>query len=309
MILSDTPFGTNSMNQRRWNRIALSVLSKLEKGDDGTFKFWAIKEIDAIFRFHFHSDRLFWLKAASNPSGSDLEEGDFEKIRTELGEVEAKLNAIKNWFAEEKIDLPEAITKLNDPSNKWEGMLAGYKKRIHNYEREQRNKSEEERSDIENEFAQTDSVDDSTELDASKPNSLETLRKSISEIPNFTWKDLKIELMTDSVIRFKIINSKIKGLRFSYTDLGMNDKRKTDLPNTMFALLAGFIQTGGVFLLENIGFRNRSVIEKTISRLRGKLREITGIVGNPIPFNQYEGYKTQFTAIDRRPSRLRSDTD
>ena len=303
MILSDTPFGTSGINQQRWNRIALSVLSNLEKGNDGTYKFSAIKEIDAIFRFHFHSDELFLLKNILKPSDIKFEKGEEKKYQTELKEVEAKLNAIKNWCAEEKIDLPEAIIQFNDPNNKWEGMKDGYMKRVRNYEREQMKKSEKERSDIENEFAQTDSGDDSTELDTSKPNSIESLKEMFSKKPNMAWNDLKIELMSESVISFKIINSEIKGLRFSYTDLGMSDKRKTDLPNKMWEILIELIECDGQTSENHMTFQNRSGTEKTISRLRGKLKEITGIEGNPILFIKYpypKRYETQFKVKDNR---------
>ena len=307
MIKPSIPFPRNETNQEKLERIRTTKLSKFEKGDGGSYKYWAHEEIDAEYEFNIKSDELYLLRAALKPSESELEESDRSELQSKLLEAEAKLNAIKNWYVEKGRDLPDTV----NPSERG-GMVEGYKKRVLKYESEQLKKSKKRRSAIENEFAQTDSGDDSTELDTSKPNSLETLRKSISEIPNFTWKDLKIELMSDSVIRFKIINSEIKGLRFSYTDLGMKDKRKTDLPNTMFEFLVGLIEMRGVFRLDDIALKDRSMVEKTISRLRGKLREITGIEGNPILFIKYpypKRYETQFKTKDERPNPYRSDTD
>ena len=159
-------------------------------------------------------------------------------------------------------------------------------------------------------------VDERLELVADTKNNssnnlkiFESLKYSFSSIPKLKWKNIRIELLSDSVIRFKIIDSDVKSLKFNYTDLGMRDKRKTDMPNRLWTMLTGLIEIGGNMPYSLFLAEKRYNRQKTISDLRNKLKEITGIKENPIIFNKSNGYTVQFKVKDSRPRSYHSDLD
>ena len=157
MIQKSISYPPNETNEERLEKIRTSKLSKFEKGDDGSYEYFPDKKIDAEYEFHLLSSEMYLYKGGLNPNDRDLEEGeekDFEVLQAELGDLDAKLTSIMNWFTENQIKLPKAIIKLNDPNNKWHWIVGEYEKRIGNYVEEQKKISEKELSDFEKKFSQ-----------------------------------------------------------------------------------------------------------------------------------------------------------
>jgi len=215
-------------------------------------------------------------------------------LKAEFGDIHNKREAIKVWADKNKVKLPIFKTKVVLAS-----MIKGFEKRI-------KKLVDEILLNKETLFADTTN----TKSDSpGKSNSLGSLKKLFSSKSKLNWENIRIELLSDSVISFKTINSKKKSMRFHYTELGMSDKRKSDMPNRLWTALIGLIEYDGIIPYSALKFEKRSKIEKTISDLRNKLKEITGLKKNPILFNKTDGYTVQFKVKDNRPRRYHSDID
>lgn len=114
------------------------------------------------------------------------------------------------------------------------------------------------------------------------------------------WKDIRILFVSDDSVRL-IIKPIDLDNRYTYAELGFKDERKGDLPNQLWDLLQKFAIKNG--LLENLSFIERGKLEKDVSRLRGQIRKIVGLGGDPIPLNRRPiSYKTAFKIQDKRGS-------
>ncbi len=149
-----------------------------------------------------------------------------------------------------------------------------------------------------------------SETEIEEPDSVATQIKKvkISRIANFTknsdqieWSNITIELVSEDSILVKAPDFKTK--RFNYTDLGMRDGRKGDLPNQLWDMIKYLAMNNGILPTDEISFRSRGKIEKTIQRLRSHFRTVFGIEGMPINrYSKKHGYVTQFNIKDCRPT-------
>ena len=284
--------------------------------DEFLYEFKPISQQDSEYWYGNYKDWIFAsnILVAGGPKmhvpwqtllGKDI---SFYRIQNEIKIAEAKVNAIIIWFKNQDLKPPE-FDRIYTSQDEFMAMEAGYDIYIENRYQEKLEK-------IKNKFSQKEKssvlkvnlngkqselrVGEDGKFYSSKSASLKTLRENISGILNLKWRDIKIELMTDSVIRFKIIESGKKAIRINYTDMGMNDNRKTDMPDRLWIMLEDLIDNDGKTSKEQMKFLNRSKTEKTISQLRKKLKEVTGLKDNPILFNKTEGYTVQFKVEDSR---------
>ena len=133
------------------------------------------------------------------------------------------------------------------------------------------------------------------------------IRDIFREYHNIKWSDLTIELVSDSAIRVSAPDYKTK--RFNYTELGMRDGSKGDLPDRLWEMLKEFAMNNGQIIPNSIKFINRSRVEKRTSDLRGLLRIIFGLSNSPIlRYHKRKGYITQFIIRDCRGA-VNPDTD
>lgn len=117
--------------------------------------------------------------------------------------------------------------------------------------------------------------------------------------PNIKWSDIIIELVSKDSIRVKA--PKYPPRRFNYTELGMKNYTRGDLPNRLWELLIILAEGKGNIGLDVLTFKNRSKIEKKISDLQNKLKNIFGLSDNPISrSNKKTGYTAYFIIRDCR---------
>ena len=121
-----------------------------------------------------------------------------------------------------------------------------------------------------------------------------------ANLDNLEWKEIHIELRSKDSIFIKARNF---SQTFHYVELGFLDRRKRDLPNTLWEMI--------VFLAENNGEISWSTPDvnvevftvKKFSLLRKRLKELFKIEDNPFyPYRPNRAYKVKFVIKDCRPS-------
>ena len=128
-----------------------------------------------------------------------------------------------------------------------------------------------------------------------------TTPKNIFKNLDINWNQVSIELVSDDAIVVKAPGFETK--RFNYTDLGMRDGRRGDMPTKIWDIIKLLANQNGKITTKEMGFNNRGRIEKTISRLRKKLETAFGIDENSILFNKKgKSFRTVFKITDIRPA-------
>jgi len=143
-------------------------------------------------------------------------------------------------------------------------------------------------------------INSSNQKQIKEKNSSRNKSKENKHLKAKNWSQVTIELVSDDSVRVKVpgMNSK----RFNYTDLGMRDSRKGDLPNQLWLMIKNLAENNGVLPTDEMTYHRRGKIEKTIQRLRSHLRSFFGIEGMPINrYSKKHGYVTQFKIKDCRP--------
>jgi len=129
--------------------------------------------------------------------------------------------------------------------------------------------------------------------------SLESIRDLIKIEKD--WPQVTIELVSNDSILVKAPDFKTK--RFNYTDLGMRDDRRGDMPNQLWDMVKRLAVNNGEISVDEISFEERRKIEKTIQRMRTHFKTVFGIEGMPINrYSKKHGYVTQFNIKDCRPT-------
>ena len=132
--------------------------------------------------------------------------------------------------------------------------------------------------------------------------------KLFFDVEGLEWKDISLKLVSNSELLIKLKDEKAK--RFNYSELGLNDKRKGDMPNRIWGIIQVFAKYKGQIHYDELRFKshseldgkNRKYIEKSVSELRIFLKNLTGINDDPFnPFNKKIGYQTKFRIRDDRP--------
>lgn len=114
--------------------------------------------------------------------------------------------------------------------------------------------------------------------------------------PGASWKDVSITLVANDMVSVKTPQG--EG-RFTYHDLGMQNKRKGDKPNALWALFKLFAKHKGYITRQNIEYDRR--LPDTAKRLDNHLKRIFKIneriyTGN---YKQEKGYRTRIEFNDR----------
>jgi hypothetical protein len=108
--------------------------------------------------------------------------------------------------------------------------------------------------------------------------------------PGTHWKDIKITLISNDTVRIKTPDW---GKRFTYSELGLSDKRKGDKQTMLWELLKLFAQNNGFISSNNTEYRPKLV--DLTKRLNKHFKNIFGIdesiyVGH---YKKEKGYRTK----------------
>jgi len=137
---------------------------------------------------------------------------------------------------------------------------------------------------------------------------LNVIRTKIAPIKNILsdtsvkeWKEVSIlRVSKDSIL----IKAGSFSNKYTYTELGLKDHRKGDMPNRIWLLLMVLAKTNGHIPYEKLTLDLRKKIEKSISDLRRLLKSLTGLSADPIHrFSKKRGYLTKFVIRDERPGK------
>lgn len=102
-------------------------------------------------------------------------------------------------------------------------------------------------------------------------------------IEGTTWEDIRITLIDNEMVR---VETPSKKGRFTYHQLGMQDKRRGDQPTQLWALLVLFAKNQGVISLQDYELSkdrlykagsNKTVLFDCAKRLNSHLKELFGI--------------------------------
>jgi len=144
-------------------------------------------------------------------------------------------------------------------------------------------------------------INSSNQKQIKEKNSSSNKSKEIKHLKAKNWSQVTIELVSDDSILVKAPDFKTK--RFNYTDLGMRDDRRGDMPNQLWDMVERLAVNNGKISVDEISLRERSKIEKTIQRMRTHFKTLFGIEGMPINrYSKKHGYVTQFNIKDCRPT-------
>ncbi|MBT5759081.1 MAG: tetratricopeptide repeat protein [Candidatus Marinimicrobia bacterium] len=166
-------------------------------------------------------------------------------------------------------------------------------------------KIKKERDKLKRRIKQLESSNENGKLKKQKQikekNSSSNKSKEIKHLKAKNWSQVTIELVSDDSILVKAPDFKTK--RFNYTDLGMRDDRRGDMPNQLWLMIKNLAENNGVLPTDEMTYHRRGKIEKTIQRLRTHFKTLFGIGGMPINrFSKKHGYVTQFNIKDCRPT-------
>ncbi len=114
--------------------------------------------------------------------------------------------------------------------------------------------------------------------------------------PNATWEAVKITLISDDTVR---IETPLGSGRFSYHEIGLNDKRSGDRPKKSWNMLKLFAAQHGKISRENTKYI--SVLPDTAKRLDYHLRDLFGIKERIYKghYKKYKGYHTRIFFSDQ----------
>ena len=116
------------------------------------------------------------------------------------------------------------------------------------------------------------------------------------------WADLRVEIRSDNYVRMCL---GAKERRLNRSELGMEDRRRGDLPNRVWDWLLIFATNDGRISRDTElppGFKwSRKSLPKSAGEIRKILKQLTGFTDNPIRWRWREGgYVCEFTITDRR---------
>lgn len=120
-------------------------------------------------------------------------------------------------------------------------------------------------------------------------------------------KDLKWEEVSMTFVSNETLEIRARGVvkKYHYAQIGFQDKRKVDAPNMLWLLLKDAIASEyGEIAWErsNLDLKFTRQAQKKISRLRGQLREIMGIEGDPFcEYRKVRAYRPKFSITHRTP--------
>jgi len=110
------------------------------------------------------------------------------------------------------------------------------------------------------------------------------------------WEEVTISRVSKDAVLIKA--GSFSG-RYTFSELGLKDHRKGDMPNRIWGLLMDLAENGGHIPYEKLTLDVRKKIEKSISDLRQLLKTLTGLSEDPIyRFSKKQGYLTKFLIRD-----------
>ena len=132
-----------------------------------------------------------------------------------------------------------------------------------------------------------------------KTNESLTKVKLFFDVKGLEWKNILLEIVSNSELKVKVKDRKAR--RFTYSQLGLNDSRKGDMPNRIWKFIETFAKQNGHIPYDDLKFRSREKDEKRVSELRKLLKQWTSLNSNPITFSKKNGYQSEFKIRDSKP--------
>ena len=114
--------------------------------------------------------------------------------------------------------------------------------------------------------------------------------------PDTEWKDIKITLIDEGAVRIK--TPKGEG-RFTYSELGMSDKRSGNKPTMLWGLLKIFAKNHGIVESQNVKFDRK--LPDTANRLNKHMQSLF-VINDTIfegHYKKIKGYKTKIIFSDQ----------
>jgi len=116
-----------------------------------------------------------------------------------------------------------------------------------------------------------------------------------------TWKDVKIEVISDDCIKISVFAKKSK---FTYSEIGFKDNRRGDFPDKNWYALLEFAKfNGAIYQHDNIDPELRQNLKKRVQVIRRRLKTLLQIEGEPFAdYRKHRAYKL-IPTISESPAR------